>query len=63
MPNTLKLKGDPGTLLHMTDVSEVQLYRLEVPLRTPYKLAFGLVRHFDTLVVRVVELARPDRAR
>ncbi|MSQ54179.1 MAG: mandelate racemase [Betaproteobacteria bacterium] len=31
----------------------IRLHRLEVPLRTPYKLAFGLLRHFDTLLVEV----------
>ena len=39
----------------MNAVAEIELYRLKVPLRTPYKLAFGLVRHFDTLVAKVVD--------
>lgn len=39
----------------MTDFARLRLHRLEVPLRTPYKLAFGLVRHFDTLLVEAVD--------
>lgn len=35
----------------MSRLQRLQLHRLEVPLRTPYKLAFGLLRHFDTLLV------------
>jgi len=40
----------------MNAVSEILLHRLEVPLRTPYKLAFGVVRHFDTLIAEVTDL-------
>jgi len=39
----------------MSDFARIRLHRLEVPLRTPYKLAFGLVRHFDTLMAEVVD--------
>ncbi|HVC11685.1 MAG TPA: enolase C-terminal domain-like protein [Burkholderiales bacterium] len=39
----------------MSVIAEIRLHRLEVPLRTPYKLAFGLVRHFDTLIAEVVD--------
>jgi len=39
----------------MSQISGIRLFRLEVPLRTPYKLAFGLVRHFDTLIAEVVD--------
>ncbi len=35
----------------MNRLATIRLHRLEVPLRTPYKLAFGPVRHFDTLLV------------
>jgi L-alanine-DL-glutamate epimerase-like enolase superfamily enzyme len=37
----------------MNRFARIRLHRLEVPLRTPYKLAFGLLRHFDTLLVEV----------
>ncbi|HVB46906.1 MAG TPA: enolase C-terminal domain-like protein [Burkholderiales bacterium] len=39
----------------MSEIAEIRLHRLEVPLRTPYKLAFGLVRHFDTLIAEVTD--------
>jgi len=32
-------------------IERLNLYRLEVPLTTPYKLSFGAVTRFDTLVV------------
>ena len=35
----------------MTLIHSINLYRLELPLRVPYKLAFGPVTHFDTLIV------------
>jgi L-alanine-DL-glutamate epimerase-like enolase superfamily enzyme len=35
-------------------IEDVELFRLEVPLRKPYKLAFGPVHHFDTILVRVI---------
>jgi L-Ala-D/L-Glu epimerase len=35
----------------MAIVERVNLYRLEVPLTTPYKLSFGPVTFFDTIVV------------
>lgn len=35
----------------MAVVERLNLYRLEVPLTTPYKLAFGPVTRFDTLLV------------
>ena len=35
----------------MAIVERLNLYRLEVPLATPYKLAFGPVTRFDTIVV------------
>jgi L-alanine-DL-glutamate epimerase-like enolase superfamily enzyme len=34
-----------------TSVERLKLYRLEVPLAAPYKLAFGPVTKFDTLLV------------
>ena len=33
--------------------ASISLYRLELPLSTPYKLAFGPVNHFDTILVVV----------
>lgn len=35
----------------MTPIGSIRLTRLRVPLKTPYRLAFGPVAHFDTLVV------------
>lgn len=35
-------------------IEDVELYRLEVPLKQPYKLAFGPVHHFDTILVRMI---------
>ncbi|MDE2002870.1 MAG: mandelate racemase [Betaproteobacteria bacterium] len=37
----------------MSAIRSVRLHRLEVPLRVPYKLAFGPVRHFDTLIAQI----------
>lgn len=41
----------------MTRLAPTRLRRLEVPLRVPYKLAFGPVPHFDTLHVEVCDTA------
>lgn len=35
-------------------LEDIQLSRLQIPLAKPYKLAFGDVIHFDTILVRVV---------
>ena len=35
----------------MTRIARFRLTRLKVPLKAPYRLAFGPVEHFDTLVV------------
>ncbi len=35
----------------MAIVERLNLYRLEVPLATPYKLSFGPVTRFDTVLV------------
>lgn len=37
----------------MAKIERITIRRFELPLQTPYKLAFGLVRHFDTLIVEV----------
>lgn len=34
-------------------IEDVKLFRLQIPLTTPYKLALGSVRHFDTVLVRM----------
>ena len=34
-------------------LESISIYRLELPLTVPYKLAFGDVRHFDTVLVVV----------
>lgn len=41
----------------MDRLERIELRRLEVPLRVPYKLAFGPVRHFDTMHVEVRDAA------
>jgi o-succinylbenzoate synthase len=33
----------------------IQAHRLRVPLTTPYKLAFGPVTHFDTIVIEIAD--------
>jgi o-succinylbenzoate synthase len=35
----------------MTRIARIRLTRLKVPLKAPYRLAFGPVEHFDTVVV------------
>ena len=40
--------GLPSKLQAM--IKSISLHRLRLPLTTPYKLAFGDVRHFDTIV-------------
>lgn len=38
--------------MHMMDTLEsIAVYRLEVPLTKPYRLAFGPVKHYDTIIV------------
>lgn len=37
----------------MANIERIKIRRFELPLQTPYKLAFGLVKHFDTLIVEV----------
>ena len=39
----------------MNRFEHIRLLRLEVPLRVPYKLAFGPVKHFDTMHVEVCD--------
>lgn len=39
----------------MRSLEKITVYRLQVPLTTPYRLAFGVVEHFDTLVVELVD--------
>lgn len=39
-------------------IEDVEVYRLEVPLKRSYKLAFGPVHHFDTILVRVIANGR-----
>ena len=34
-------------------IDRIELHRLRVPLATPYKLAFGPVTHFDTIIVEM----------
>lgn len=41
----------------MDRLERIELRRLEVPLRVPYKLAFGPVKHFDTMHVEVRDAA------
>jgi L-alanine-DL-glutamate epimerase-like enolase superfamily enzyme len=39
----------------MPRLERVTLFRLRVPLWTPYRLAFGPVNHFDTLIAELVD--------
>ena len=36
-------------------IDRVDVHRLRVPLRTPYKLAFGPLEHFDTIIVEIAD--------
>ena len=40
----------------MKSLESITLHRLELPLKVPYKLAFGPVTHFDTLIVSVTDI-------
>ena len=31
------------------------MYRLQVPLKVPYRLVFGPVEHFDTIIAEVID--------
>lgn len=39
----------------MKSLESIAIYRLELPLKVPYKLAFGPVTHFDTLIVSITD--------
>jgi L-alanine-DL-glutamate epimerase-like enolase superfamily enzyme len=39
-------------------IEEIQLQRLRLPLKEPYKLALAAVSHFDTILARVVTAGR-----
>ena len=39
----------------MKSLESITLHRIELPLKVPYKLAFGPVTHFDTLIVNVTD--------
>jgi len=38
----------------MHDLEKITVYRLKVPLAKPYRLSFGAVEHYDTIVVELV---------
>ena len=38
----------------MHDLEKIAVYRLQVPLAKPYRLSFGAVEHYDTIVVELV---------
>lgn len=40
-------------MAHLID--EIAVYRLRVPLLTPYRLAFGVVESFDTIIAEIVD--------
>lgn len=37
------------------DLEKLAVYRLQVPLSKPYRLAFGAVEHYDTIVVEAID--------
>ena len=39
----------------MPSLESISLHRLEIPLKVPYKLAFGPVKHFDTVIARITD--------
>ncbi|MBI4195384.1 MAG: mandelate racemase [Betaproteobacteria bacterium] len=38
----------------MRTLEQITIYRLRVPLAQPYRLAFGAVEHYDTMVVEIM---------
>ena len=41
----------------MHDLEKITVYRFKVPLTKPYRLSFGAVEHYDTIVVELVDRA------
>lgn len=39
----------------MRELEKISVYRLRVPLTKPYRLAFGAVEHYDTMVVEMLD--------
>ncbi|MBI3068951.1 MAG: hypothetical protein HYY79_08810, partial [Betaproteobacteria bacterium] len=39
----------------MHGFDRITVYRLSIPLKVPYRLSFGTVEHFDTLVVELAD--------
>ena len=39
----------------MHELEKITVYRLAVPLTKPYRLAFGAVEHYDTIVVELID--------
>ena len=39
----------------MPKLEKINVYRLRVPLRVPYKLVFGPVEYFDTIIAEVID--------
>lgn len=39
----------------MHPLEKISVYRLRVPLITPYRLSFGLVKWFDTVIVEIID--------
>ena len=35
-------------------IEHVDIWRLEIPLTTPYRLAFGPITHYDTIIVDII---------
>src|SRR5512143_428034 len=44
-----------GAMSPAARFERIEVHRLRVPLVTPYKLAFGPVDHFDTIVVELTD--------
>lgn len=39
----------------MHPLEKISVYRLRIPLITPYRLSFGLVKWFDTVIVEIID--------
>lgn len=39
----------------MKTVREIRIHRLRIPLTRPYRLSFGLVEHYDTIIVELAD--------
>jgi L-alanine-DL-glutamate epimerase-like enolase superfamily enzyme len=39
----------------MQALDRITVYRLQVPLKVPYRVVFGAVEHFDAIIAEVID--------